>query len=323
MPTHRLTAASPAGRLLLEAEALVQNLPPLLVAAERVAATVAQGVHGRRRVGSGESFWQFRRYQPGDAAGRIDWRQSARTDRLYVRETEWAAAQSVWLWCDGSASMRYRSAAAWPAKIDSARLLVLALAALLIRSGERVALLGEGLQPASGRAALARLALALDARPRPAAPAPPLSPSSLPNLSLPNPSLPPAEPLPRDARLVLFGDFLAPPERIEAAIHAFVRLGVRGALVQIIDPAEEALPFSGRILFSGCEADGEALFGRVEAVRAAYRTRFAAHREALRTLARGAGWTHLVHRTDQPPQMALLALYLALADGAQRGGRPC
>ena len=316
MPTHRLTAASPASRLLLEAEALVQNLPPLLVAAERVAATVAQGVHGRRRVGSGESFWQFRRYQPGDAAARIDWRQSARTDRLYVRETEWAAAQSVWLWCDGSASMRYRSAATWPTKIDSARLLLLALAALLVRSGERVALLGEGLQPASGRAALARLALALDARGgtnTTAAPAPALSP----------PSLPPAEPLPRYARLVLFGDFLAAPERIEAVVQAFVRSGVRGALVQIIDPAEEALPFSGRVLFSGCEADGEALFGRVEAVRAAYQTRFAAHREALRSLARGAGWTHLVHRTDQPPQMALLALYLALADGAQRMGRPC
>ncbi len=316
MPAHRLTTASPAGRHLLEAEALVQNLPPLLVAAERVAATVAQGVHGRRRVGSGESFWQFRRYQPGDAAARIDWRQSAKTDRLYVRETEWAAAQSVWLWCDGSASMRYRSAATWPTKIDSARLLLLALAALLVRSGERVALLGEGLQPASGRAALARLALALDARGgtnTTAAPAPALSP----------PSLPPAEPLPRYARLVLFGDFLAAPERIEAVVQAFVRSGVRGALVQIIDPAEEALPFSGRVLFSGCEADGEALFGRVEAVRAAYQTRFAAHREALRSLARGAGWTHLVHRTDQPPQMALLALYLALADGAQRMGRPC
>ena len=313
MPAHRLTAASPAGRTLLEAEALVQNLPPLLVAAERVAATVAQGVHGRRRVGSGESFWQFRRYQPGDAAARIDWRQSAKTDRLYVRETEWAAAQSVWLWCDGSASMRYRSAAGWPTKIGSARLLLLALAALLIRSGERVALLGEGLQPASGRAALARLALALDDRPLRAAPA--ASPFP--------PSLPPAEPLPRYARLVLFGDFLAPPERIEAVVQAFVRLGVRGALVQIIDPAEEALPFSGRVLFSGCEGDGKALFGRVEAVRAQYRSRFAAHREALRTLARGAGWTHLVHHTDQPPQMALLALYLALADGAQRMARPC
>src|SRR5262249_30048253 len=67
-------------------------LPPLLVAAERVAVTVAQGVHGRRRVGQGETFWQFRHYESGDAAARIDWRESAKSQRLYVRETEWEAA---------------------------------------------------------------------------------------------------------------------------------------------------------------------------------------------------------------------------------------
>src|SRR5256714_10721107 len=84
------------------AEQAAAVLPPLLVAAERVAVTVAQGVHGRRRVGQGETFWQFRQYQPGDAAARIDWRESAKSQRLYVRETEWEAAQSVWLWRGGS-----------------------------------------------------------------------------------------------------------------------------------------------------------------------------------------------------------------------------
>lgn len=271
-----------------------------------MAATISQGVHGRRRVGSGESFWQFRRYQPGDAATRIDWRQSAKTDRLYVRETEWAAAQSVWLWCDGSASMRYRSANAWPTKLDAGRLLLLAMAVLLTRGGERVALIGKSAAPATGRAALERLALALNA-----------------HLGAPGPSLPLMEPLPRYARVVLFGDFLVPFAGIEALVQTFVRAGAQGALVQIIDPAEETLPFSGHVLFAGSEAEGEARFGRVEAIRADYQRRFAAHREALRTLVRSAGWTHITHRIDQPPQMALLALYLALAAGAGRPGRSC
>src|SRR5215472_8820812 len=96
-------------RLQHRAEQAAAALPPLLVAATRVAATVAQGVHGRRRVGQGETFWQFRQYQPGDSAQRIDWRESAKSQRLYVRETEWEAAQSVWLWRDASASMDYAS----------------------------------------------------------------------------------------------------------------------------------------------------------------------------------------------------------------------
>src|SRR6266404_1556855 len=145
------------------AEELAAALPPLLVAAERVAVTVAQGVHGRRRVGQGETFWQFRQYQPGDAAARIDWRESAKSQRLYVRETEWEAAQSVWLWRDASASMEYSSAdylagAEWPTKRDRAELLLVALASLLVRGGERLTLLGTGISPMSGRIALSRVA---------------------------------------------------------------------------------------------------------------------------------------------------------------------
>ncbi|MGJ3264515.1 MAG: DUF2336 domain-containing protein, partial [Salinarimonas sp.] len=123
------------------AEALSATLPPLLVEADRVAATVAQGVHGRRRVGTGESFWQFRGYQPGDPVGRIDWRQSAKTQSVYIRELEWEAAQSVWLWADRSPSMNWRSAADLPTKADRAAILLLALSVLLSRAGERVAVL--------------------------------------------------------------------------------------------------------------------------------------------------------------------------------------
>ena len=111
----RRCAGERALPLRIRAEQTAAALPPLLVAAERVAATVAQGVHGRRRVGQGEAFWQFRQYQPGDAAARIDWRESAKSQRLYVRETEWEAAQSVWLWRDASASMDYSSAGYFPA----------------------------------------------------------------------------------------------------------------------------------------------------------------------------------------------------------------
>src|SRR5258708_23901898 len=145
-------------------EELAASLPPLLVAAERVATTVAQGVHGRRRVGQGESFWQFRQYEPGDAAQRIDWRESAKSQRLYVRETEWEAAQSVWLWRDASPSMDYASTSLLTTKHARADLLLVALAALLIRGGERASMLGTGLPPLSGRVALGRIAALVDRR---------------------------------------------------------------------------------------------------------------------------------------------------------------
>ena len=129
MPSGAVQAATDARR----AEALGARLPPLLVAAERVAATVAQGVHGRRRVGQGDSFWQFRRFVQGDPIARVDWRQSAKSGRpvpdgWFIRETEWEAAQTVCLWRDASSSMRWRSAGATVEKRERAGLLLLALA---------------------------------------------------------------------------------------------------------------------------------------------------------------------------------------------------
>ncbi|MBX6322806.1 MAG: DUF58 domain-containing protein [Rhodospirillaceae bacterium] len=291
--------ASPARAALAaqqRAEQLASTLPPLLVAAERVAATVEQGVHGRRRVGPGETFWQFRRYEPGDPTTKIDWRQSAKSDRTFVREMEWAAAQSVWLWRDGSASMRYRSADTLPQKIERADLVTLALATLLVRGGERVALLGSGLPPASGRALLGRLALQLA------------------RAEAPEESLPRVEPLPRHASLVLVGDFLSPLEEIESVLRRFAQRGVRGHLLQILDPAEESLPFTGRIRFLGVEGEGETLLSRVETVRQAYVDRLKAHREGLGALARAIGWSLSTMRTDRPPQAALLALYLLMSE---------
>ena len=124
---------------------LAGTLPALMVAADRVAATVIQGVHGRRRVGQGDAFWQYRMYRDGDSAGQIDWRQSARSRHLFVRETEWEAAASVWLWRDGSPSMQYASLRNSDTKAVRGELITLALASLLADAGERVTVLVEEL----------------------------------------------------------------------------------------------------------------------------------------------------------------------------------
>jgi uncharacterized protein (DUF58 family) len=281
------------------AEQLAATLPPLLVAAERVAATVAQGVHGRRRVGTGETFWQFRQYEPGDPVPRIDWRESAKSMRLYIRETEWEAAQSVWLWRDNSPSMDYASSTATPTKRARSDLIALALAALLIRGGERVALLGTGVSPASGRAVLNRLALTLE---RPA----------------PGQNLPGYEPLPRYGQLVMVGDLLAPLSEIHALVGRFAATGLRGHLLQVLDPAEETLPFAGRVRFEGLEQEAPLLISRVETVREDYAKRLAQHRAGLAAIARATGWSFATHRTDRPPHTALLALFATLAEPRRR-----
>lgn len=283
------------------AEALASTLPPLLVAAIRVASTVAQGVHGRRRVGVGETFWQFRQYTPGDTINRIDWRQSAKTQRVYIRETEWEAAQSVWLWRDNSPSMHYRSSGATQTKAARATLLLLAAAALLVRGGEHIALLGRERVARSGRGALDRMTMSL------------IADGDQPAAGDAASGLPEPARLPRYSHLVLLSDFLTPFDEIEALVKRHAAQGVVGHLVHILDPAEEDLPFSGRTRFEGMEQEGVITVGRAEALRADYQARLAALRAGLTDLAHSVGWTFTGHRTDLPPQPALLSLYGAFA----------
>lgn len=281
------------------AEVTASTLPPLLIDANRVAATVSLGSHGRRRAGPGDTFWQFRQYTQSDPAHTIDWRQSAKTGPVYVREREWDAAQTAAVWCDCSPSMSFRSSKKLPEKAERAATLGLALASLMLQGGERVRLLGAETNAVSGRLAMMEMAHALErtlANPQPAGiPPPPVS-------------------LPKHAAIVLISDFLFPPGKLEAAIAAFAGSGARGHLIQVLDPAEESLPYKGRIRFQGYEDEGQLLIERTEDIRTAYIGRMIEHRERLSTAAMRAGWTFGVHHTDRPPHTALVALHNRLAE---------
>jgi uncharacterized protein (DUF58 family) len=270
----------------------------LLVAAERLASSVSLGVHGRRKAGMGETFWQFRHYAPEDPRAAIDWRQSGKTDHLYVREREWEAAEAVWFWRDGSPGMRFQSQGTQASKLERATVLALALAGLLVRGGERIALLGDGHGPATGRAPLRRIAYELaDMAPSDAA-------------------LPPDAPVTKNSQLVWLSDFLSPLSEIEKTLRRLSHSGLTGHLVHIVDPAEEDFPFMGRTRFESATGGESEVFGRAETVQAAYRARFRAHGETLSAMARKLNWHYLAHRTDRRPETALVALY------ADMGGEP-
>lgn len=286
-------------RLRQEGEALASPLPALLAEAERIAASVALGVHGRRRAGPGETFWEYRRHRREDGAARVDWRRSARGDALFVRENEWEAAQSVWFWRDGRPGLAYASDKTLRPKGDRASVLTIALASLLTRGGERVGVLGETGRARGGRTGfdeaarrLAHGASDVDAL-RPGA-------------------------VSAHARVVLASDFYEPVELWRERIGILAAGGLTGALIQVVDPAEESFPFSGRVKLVGPAADSEILVGRAQSLREAYQTRFAAHRAALQDIARSLGWTFAHSRTDRPASEALLRVYAALAPQPRR-----
>ncbi|MTH98418.1 DUF58 domain-containing protein [Roseibium sp. RKSG952] len=276
-----------------EARAVAEALPDLFVEARHVASAIIAGWHGRRRAGPGETFWQFRPFNMGEPAKRIDWRRSARDDHLYVREKEWESAHTVWLWADLSPSMVFQSRLSSVSKRDRSIVMLLALADVLADTGERVGLPGIT-RPFSDRKAAERLADALAHLGQ--------------HKALPDPSG-----IQRFSDVVLIADFLDPLDEITKWIAQVAGTGARGHLVQVLDPVEETFPFSGHVEFHEPEAGLRLTAGRAEAWRESYQNILAERRARLQDLARKAGWTFVVHHTDRSPSEPLLVLHAALS----------
>jgi uncharacterized protein (DUF58 family) len=275
---------------------LVAAMPRLVLEARRVAASVFHGLHGRRRAGPGENFWQYRRFMSGEPAARVDWRRSARDDHLYVREQEWEAAHTVWIWPDRSASMAFKSNLAQDTKLERTLVISFALAEVLIEGGERVGIPGV-MRPTASRNVIERMAQAM------------LHDTSV------RPSLPPSfSPSPR-SEVVLLSDLWSPIADVHRTIAQLSATGAQGHVVQIVDPVEETFPYSGRIEFTEPEGAGEITAGRAENWRADYEARLRRHRDEIRAAAAKLGWSFTIHRTDRPPNELLMALHARIGEG--------
>jgi len=295
-------ASSPVatGDALARARLRASLVPDLLVEARRVVNTVIAGWHGRRRRGIGENFWQFRPYVEGDSS-RIDWRRSARDDHIYVRDKEWEAAHTVWLWADPSPSMLYKSTHATVSKESRALVLALALAELLSRSGERIGWPGltDAFTARNGAERLASHlthATALSARP---------------DLST----------IRRFSDIVIVSDFLDPPEETMAWLDVLARHGVRAHLIEVVDPAEETFPYAGRTEFRDPETGAKLTAGRAELLAQDYRRLYRARRDELSSWAKRLGWSYTVNHTDRLASESLVRVHAAMTvDGGYASG---
>jgi uncharacterized protein (DUF58 family) len=273
-----------------ESRSLAASLPRLVLEARRISANVIHGLHGRRRAGAGESFWQYRRFVSGEPSQNVDWRRSARDDHLYVREQELEAAHTVWLWPDRSPSMAFASKGARDSKLERALIVTFALAELLVDGGERVGIPGL-MAPSANINIIDKMAQAM-------------LHDGVDRLSLP----PAFVPSPR-SEIVILSDLWSPMSEIRTTLTGLSSSGAHGTVVQVVDPAEETFPYSGRVEFVEPEGFGTITAGRAEKWAEDYDARVKRHREEIRHETGRRDWLFSIHRTDRPASELLLYLH--------------
>lgn len=299
---HRTQETLAVRRADGESRSLAASLPRLMLEARKIANNVTHGLHGRRRAGAGENFWQYRRFVSGEPAQNVDWRRSARDDHLYVRELEWEAAHTVWLWPDRSLSMAFASKTARDSKLERGLIVAFALADLLVAGGERVGIPGL-MNPTSSNNVIDKIAQAIlhDASTR----------SSLP------PSFVPSS----RAEIVVLSDFWSPVGEIRQMLAGLSASGAHGTLVQIVDPAEESFPYAGRVEFIEPEGGGAITAGRAEKWASDYVALVAAHRDAIRAETSKLDWLFSTHTTSRSAAELLLFLHAGMTTAKDAGGK--
>ena len=126
------------------------------------------------------------------------------------------------------------------------------------------------------------------------------------------------------AEIVVVSDFWSPMAEVRATLAQLSSTGAHGHAVQIVDPAEETFPYSGRVEFIEPEGAGSITAGRAETWKGEYETRVARHRAEIRAETDKLGWSFTIHRTDRPATELLLALHARLGappPGAVISGR--
>lgn len=282
------------------AEESSAHLEFLLAEAEKAVTSMLHGEHRQRKSGTGERFWQFREYSIGDRPQDIDWRQSGKTDRVFIRQREWQTNQSAWLWCSRSKGMDFSSSDQWPQKSEAAQIITLALALLMTHAGEEVGLLGSH-RKGKSEGALQFIG------------------ENLLYKTLLSETLPAAD-IPRNSALYLCGDFLEPLENIRESFQTLASQSDSGVVVQVLDPAELALPYDGRIMFEKPDDKKRELVNNVESIRTEYARRINAHIDGVKKICQSCEWHYVLHVTDRDIRETMLDIWTTLSLHNSRAG---
>lgn len=297
--TLKQNARAMLSRLTGRAEYEAAHLPDLQLRAKKAAQSILNADHNQRKTGSGEKFWQYREYIAGDRPQDIDWRQSAKGDRVFIRQKEWQTTQTALFWCQNNEAMQFRGKASAPRKAEEAITISLALAHMMTRAGEQIALLDGRLHAGRSEKALNKFGETL-CRPN--------------HKALPNANI---HDMPRNSSVVLVGDFLSNIRDVEHALKPLHGYVANAILIQVLDPTELYLPLTGNMIFreNNAPETDEYEITNIASVRDEYQSLIQYHIDDLRALCRKMQWNYCLHETGLPLNTTLGFVWNMMAKG--------
>ena len=242
-----------------------------------------------KKPGSSDEFWDFEKYTVGDSIKKIDWKKSCKQAGLYIKNNESENANNIWFYVSKSGSMNYKNSKHVETKLERATVIGLIFLDILLKSGEKVGIIGSELGLRKGQKNYIAMAAELIKK----------------NKSQDNR-------IKQNDVVFFISDFLENTEKIKAKLFDLSKTKFNGFLIQILDSSEINFPFEGRNRFFDPISGMHKLFNKSENMKNTYKRKFKEHQEKLKFLCSRYGWKFLSNTTNESYESVIAKLYRVL-----------
>ncbi len=282
------------------------TVPPMRLVAQELASRIA-GPRPRNKAGAGMTLQANTAYDPQrHTPKQVNWRRQGPTDStgkpaLMARDMKKEVIYTTYMAFDMSRSMRFQSEDSACNKAQEAGILGMALAYLTVAAGDQFTVLGSDMNMGRRENAVDNMAATLNRMYDREADLPSLSQYK-------------GRPLERGSFAVIFTDAMTDPEALQKKLKQLARTGVKGHVVQVLDPVERDMTFDGNVNFVDLKTgDTHDKIGDVAAIRENYVERFNTHQQELHAAVKGVpGWRITTHYTGETDRAATLKQVLGI-----------
>ncbi len=249
---------------LIYAHQLANTIDDVMVYASQLSQSILHGPYGRKKAGIGEKFWSFKNFQDGDNPRSIDWRQSAKSDDLYIREKEWDVIQKIVFDYHPHQRLSYKDKKQTISKHDACLTLMATLSLLLTDQGCLVSTNDTAISFGRSKKHIAQIV------------------NHYFNHVTDDNDL---QTLKKNIIPIMIDDFMMPVEDITARYKNYHFSGT-GIMVQILYEEDTGFDFTGRIVFEDYNQDDDQEISKAEDIRSLYKKRFDLHQKSLKAFAK-------------------------------------
>ena len=243
-----------------------------------------------KKRGIGEEFWDFREYQLGDPLRSIDWKKSSKLNKILIKNNESESSKNIWFWRDESVSMNFRNSNKVEEKLLRSKMLGLILIDILLRSEERVGIIGSDLALKKGPKSFLEIAIEFSSK----------------SFKFSDSRIK------KNDVVFIISDFLEKPDQIKRQLLSVSENIYSGILIQVLDSSELEFPFKGRNQFFDPLSGLHKIFNKSESMKVKYREKIKSHQLRLDNICSKFGWKIFRNKTNQTYESLIMQIYSSL-----------